>query len=51
MWNPVISTKCGGPESFLNDRTGILIDIDNKKQLTTAMESMITTMINMNLKS
>ena len=38
---PVIATKCGGPESYLNDNTGILIDIDNKKQLTTAMESMI----------
>ena len=38
---PVISTKCGGPESFLNDKTGILIDLDNKKQLITAMESMI----------
>ena len=38
---PVIATKCGGPESYLNDKTGILIDIDNKKQLTTAMESMI----------
>ena len=38
---PVISTKCGGPESFLNDKTGILIDLDNKKQLTSAMESMI----------
>ena len=39
---PVISTKCGGPESFLNDETGILIDPDSKKQLTRAMESMIT---------
>ncbi len=38
---PVIATKCGGPESFLNDKSGILIDIDNKKQLTTAMESII----------
>ena len=38
---PVISTKCGGPESFLNDKTGILIDLDNKKQLIKAMESMI----------
>ena len=38
---PVIATKCEGPESFLNDKTGILIDLDNKKQLTTAMESMI----------
>ena len=38
---PVISTKCGGPESFLNDKTGILIDLDNKKQLITAMIFMI----------
>ena len=26
---------------FLNDKTGILIDLDNKKQLIKAMESMI----------
>lgn len=38
---PVISTKCGGPESFLNNKTGILIDLDNKKQLITAMICMI----------
>jgi glycosyltransferase involved in cell wall biosynthesis len=38
---PVISTKCGGPESFLNDETGILINRGSKKQLTKAMESMI----------
>lgn len=36
---PVISTKCGGPESFLNDTTGILIDIGNRDQLTEAMVS------------
>lgn len=39
---PVIATKCGGPESYLNEKTGILIDIDNKKQLITAMGSIIT---------
>ena len=39
---PVISTKCGGPESFLNDETGILIDRDNKNQLIKAMKAMIT---------
>ena len=39
---PVIATRCGGPESYLNEKTGILIDIDNKKQLTTAMGSIIT---------
>ena len=39
---PVISTKCGGPESFLNDETGILIDRDNNNQVTKAMKAMIT---------
>ena len=38
---PVISTKCGGPESFLNDHTGIMIDIGNKDQLTEAMLTII----------
>lgn len=38
---PVISTKCGGPESFLDDKTGLLIDCGNHKQLITAMESVI----------
>ena len=38
---PVISTKCGGPESFLNHETGILIDHSSKEQLTKAMEIMI----------
>ena len=38
---PIISTKCGGPESFLNDETGILIDRGSKKQLTKAMKAMI----------
>ena len=39
---PVISTKCGGPESFLNDETGILIDRDNNNQVTKAMKAIIT---------
>jgi L-malate glycosyltransferase len=38
---PVIATKCGGPESFLNDSTGILIDIGNNHQLTEAMVTII----------
>ena len=39
---PVISTKCGGPESFLNDETGILIDCDSNNQLIKAMKDMVT---------
>lgn len=38
---PVISTKCGGPESFLNEETGILIDSRNKQQLEKAMSTII----------
>ena len=39
---PIISTKCGGPESFLNDETGILIDCDSNNQLIKAMKDMVT---------
>lgn len=39
---PVISTKCGGPETFLNDNTGIMIDIDNEAQLVDAMCEIMT---------
>jgi len=34
---PVITTKCGGPESFVNEACGILIDTGNESQLTKAM--------------
>lgn len=37
---PVIATKCGGPEDFINSENGILIDIDNKDELKSAMEYM-----------
>lgn len=34
---PVISTRCGGPEQFVNEQNGILIDKDNDVQLAEAM--------------
>jgi L-malate glycosyltransferase len=34
---PVVATKCKGPEGFINSSNGILIDIDNTKQLQDAM--------------
>lgn len=37
---PVIATKCGGPEAFLNDSTGPLIEMDNTKELSRAMSQM-----------
>ena len=36
---PVISTRCGGPESFLSKETGLLIDQKNDSQLIEAMRS------------
>lgn len=38
---PVIASKCGGPEDFINESNGILVEVDNKQQLVSAMEQMI----------
>ncbi len=40
MGVPVIATRCGGPEVFVNDRNGILIDIDDLDELIEAMNYM-----------
>jgi glycosyltransferase involved in cell wall biosynthesis len=37
---PVISTRCGGPEEYLNDRLGILIPVADHDALVLAMEKM-----------
>ena len=34
---PVIATKCGGPEHFVNDQNGLLIEKDNLNELSKAM--------------
>ena len=34
---PVISTKSGGPNQFINDENGILIDVDDVKGISSAM--------------
>ena len=34
---PVIATRCGGPEDFVNERNGVLVDVDDKDQLFKAM--------------
>ena len=34
---PVIATRCGGPQSFINDKNGILIDVDDVEGLKDAM--------------
>ena len=37
---PIIATRCGGPEDFVNETNGLLIDVDNKRQLITAFQFM-----------
>lgn len=40
---PVIATKCGGPEDFINDTNGILVDTDNIDKLASALVQMRST--------
>lgn len=34
---PIIATKCGGPEDFVDDSNGILVEVDNIKQIADAI--------------
>ena len=34
---PVIATSCGGPEEFINDGNGILVNSNDVKELADAM--------------
>lgn len=38
---PVICTKCGGPEEFINERNGILIPVNDEIALQLALNEMI----------
>lgn len=38
---PVIATRCGGPEQFINEQNGILIEKDQDAELKDAMLQMI----------
>lgn len=37
---PIIATKCGGPEDFVNYKNGILISVDSQGELVRAMQHM-----------
>lgn len=38
---PVIATRCGGPEGFVNDTNGLLVPVDDAAALTEAMRDMM----------
>jgi glycosyltransferase involved in cell wall biosynthesis len=38
MGLPVIGTKCGGPETFVNNENGLLISVDDMEKLSDAMK-------------
>lgn len=38
---PIIATRCGGPEDIVSPVNGILINVDDVEQLTTAMNEII----------
>ena len=38
---PVIATKCGGPEEFVNSENGCLVPIDNENSLFNAMNFIV----------
>lgn len=37
---PVIATRCGGPEEYIDEKNGILIDVNDEAQLRTALRYM-----------
>lgn len=48
---PVISTKCGGPEEFVNESNGILIPIADTNALVAAIQKMSSTYKNYDAES
>lgn len=39
---PVIATRCGGPEDFVNDENGMLVDVNDYVFFALAMQKMIS---------
>lgn len=37
---PIISTRCGGPEIIVNNRNGILVEVDNIEKLSEALKQL-----------
>jgi len=37
MGVPVIATKCGGPEAFVNEKNGLMVNVNDVEELTEAL--------------
>lgn len=48
---PVVATRCGGPEEFVNDENGLLVNVDDIDGFATAMEYMMENISNFDRKS
>lgn len=35
---PVVSTKCGGPDDMINDKNGVLVEVNNVGQMAEALD-------------
>ncbi|HET6244033.1 MAG: glycosyltransferase [Bacteroidetes bacterium] len=46
---PVVATKCGGPEDFINQNNGILCETDNIEEIAHAMKSILMNLNSYNL--
>lgn len=45
---PVIATRCGGPEYYINNDNGLLIDVEDFNELVNAIDFMLDNFINYN---
>ena len=48
---PVIATRCGGPEDFINDENGMLVDVDDVDELAISMRELLQNMNVIDLKN
>jgi len=39
---PVVATRCGGPEDFVNDSVGVLVDKENAQALANGIETVLS---------
>ncbi len=47
---PVIATRCGGPEDFVNEENGMLVDVDDIDGLSGKMQKMLSTVYTYDLE-